>query len=98
MLLGQRDFVLGRRIQRMIHVEKNIGRGADVNDGLEKAQDSGECAAALDGARTPSNQPPAIGQKSILSGWLSIPGFNPPCHPRVHGPNCTMYRTYFNRV
>ena len=37
-----------QRIDWMIHVQKDLGDRADVNDGFEKAQDRRECAAALD--------------------------------------------------
>src|SRR6266568_2962512 len=41
-------YAISQRIHRMIHIEKNLGDGGDVNDGFEKAQDRGKYAPALD--------------------------------------------------
>src|SRR5260370_19875293 len=41
-------YAISQSIHRMIHVEKNLGDGRDVNEGFEKAQDRGKYAPALD--------------------------------------------------
>ena len=46
-------YAISQRIHRMIHIEKNLGDGGDVNDGFEKAQDRGKYAPALDDGNGP---------------------------------------------